>query len=493
MIRFGLYRPSRVKESDYLIIPACKGKPPDDVVKHFWVGGGHGSSDFDIRSYADLQRYNSSVGSIGREKPCLHIKETIPPAYVSTSSTPGPACQDPVWHSRESGVTSESVAQCEWNLAYWTSTSLYKGYWSVGIQGYAMHYCYRPTPNYHEVLGRINWHFYPLGGKKLEDHGYTVSEVQAMFHDDYMVALNDMRAFMGMLSEDESIAKQQVKACPYASSTDWYYDTLNPRITSYFKYEGDIVDESDLFDPYYDEIPLGKLHPRPAGLESHLCGKALSSTSFNTNSIANGLELFDLALKLKHLDIKGAFKRVTSVTETLSDMWLKYRYAYCTTKSDIEELGRFLATNSDGGPTVARAGDSLDTGTMHVKILMRPKSNSLGETVNRLTEYGAAPSLYNLWDLVPFSFIVDWFADIGDVLEDVTQYGRCAAFDIQSLTTSWKWYDYVKKAHTRARLDYFQRWVSPTVPTYIPYVEQGSASGETIVKRFADSVALIGS
>jgi hypothetical protein len=492
MIRFGLYRPSRQREPDYLIVPACKGKPPEDVVKHFWSGGGHGSNEMDIRSYADLQRYSNSVGAIGREKPCLHIKETIPPAYVPISQTPYPASSKVVWHGSEAGVTSETIAQCEWNLAYWYGVSLYKGWWSVSVDGYAMHYCYRPAPSYHEVLGQFTWEFNPLK-RKLKDHGYTVQEVLDMFMDSLMTAVNDVRSFMGTLSTDEATAKQQAKACPYLTSVSWYYDTSRPYITSRFPYEGDIVDESDLFDPYYDEIPLSESHQQPAGLISHLCGKALSSTSFNSNSIANGLELFDLALKLKNLDVKGAFKRLTSVTQTVSDLWLKYRYAYCTTKSDIEELGRFIATNSNGSPTVARAGDSLDTGTMHVKILMRPKTNSLGETVNRLTEYGAAPSLYNLWDLVPFSFIVDWFADIGDMLEDVTQYGRCAAYDIQSLTTSWKWHDYVEKSHTRARLDYYQRWVSPTVPPYIPYTEQSSASGETIIKRFADTVALIGS
>lgn len=489
MLRYSVYRPSRVS-GPYLMVPISTETEPENVVKHFWLGGGHGSYEFDIQSYSDLQRQSYFVGAIGREKPCTHIKETIPVSYVPVT---GDAVSHAIWaHESHEGFIE---GWTQHNCAYWFTYERARygsNYWYGDVDMYFNCVCQWSRDDSELVVFKVGLDF---GFTPLPAADVSLEEFIAFMRPQQEQIFADMKSYMSMHPRYANECLAFIEGIPYAHNYQRYNEwTGYSKIKNGFPYQFVYRDESALFEPYSDHLAFLRdgRHVRSAGLESQLCGQALSSTSFNSNSIANGLELFDLCIKLKHLDVMGAFKRTRRVGESLADLWLKYRYAYCTTRSDIEELGRFIDANGSGSPTVARAGDSSAEGTMHVKIMMRPKTNSLGRTVNALTEFGAAPNLYNLWDLVPFSFVVDWFVGIGDVLEDVTQYGRCAAYDIQSLTTSWKWEDYIERGHTRCHIVYYERRVSDRVPSYIPYFEQHSAKTGTIIKRFADTVALIG-
>jgi hypothetical protein len=92
--------------------------------------------------------------------------------------------------------------------------------------------------------------------------------------------------------------------------------------------------------------------------------------------------------------------------------------------------------------------------------------------------------------MVPFSFVADWVVDIGGVLESITKYGRCNAYDIVSVTTSWKWDHVVERQGIKAKLTFYQRRVSSSVPPYVPYVESSAPGDATKLKRLIDTVAL---
>jgi hypothetical protein len=475
---------------------------PDDVVKHFWTGGGHGQYMEDIRSYADLQRFSSSQwNAIGREKPVLHIKEQIPISIQPLSGEYAPTYLEipprSSYHEDDIGYTaiesyvnatlSYTIARDTWS---WSST-----WWKA--QGSCMFVLHSKDGCWiaiYQSLPGITTRATP------GDEGLWPS-FRATSLDNFHTLFNLLKGSLppsGVLSEDQLKAWVNTTGRALGFYVNWtkYERGMWHQISSSYPLLSQYVDESDLFDPYYDSIPLMDQHTAPVGLRTQLCTEALAATSFNSNSIANALDLFDLASDILSGDIFGVFKDARRAKDLIrdtksisSDLWLQYRYVYCTTKSDLEELKRYVG---EGDPTVARAGRSCSEGLMHVKIMMQPKSSSLGKTVNSLTSIGLAPNAYNMWDLVPFSFVVDWFVDVGGLLESITQYGRCAAYDIQSVTTSWKWQDDLEKGHTKAHMTYYKRDVSPTVPPYIPYLEQRSASGETITKRFIDSVALVG-
>jgi len=50
------------------------------------------------------------------------------------------------------------------------------------------------------------------------------------------------------------------------------------------------------------------------------------------------------------------------------------------------------------------------------------KDNPIAVVFNALESLGLNPSAANLWDLIPFSFVVDWFLPIGSVLSRLDAY-----------------------------------------------------------------------
>lgn len=64
---------------------------------------------------------------------------------------------------------------------------------------------------------------------------------------------------------------------------------------------------------------------------------------------------------------------------------------------------------------------------------------TFGKFVDGLYALGLAPTTSNLWDLIPFSFVVDWFIPIGEWLELLDHTTRVQSFQIYSVTTSEKW------------------------------------------------------
>lgn len=73
----------------------------------------------------------------------------------------------------------------------------------------------------------------------------------------------------------------------------------------------------------------------------------------------------------------------------------------------------------------------LVTYTIHSKVMVRAALGSAVSTAYlKLDSLGLAPNLRNLWDLVPFSFVVDWFLTVGDLLQCVDSKVERNKFDV---------------------------------------------------------------
>lgn len=232
-------------------------------------------------------------------------------------------------------------------------------------------------------------------------------------------------------------------------------------------------------------------HILTGGIESACALEALNSMKANSNNIQNVLAIVELAKSLLHpsklpsllkaLPKKGA-KRLTS------DAWLKYRYVYKTTMSDVEEMTRFIIQGLDHGNTVTlRGGLTTPAGTCRVRI------NAKAKTLSQfafLQKYGVAPDLYNFWDMVPFSFIVDWFVGIGDFAQQISDQQWAMNFDVVSCTTSWKWVDSIQTTLGPVPFTHYQRFVTSTAPPFVPY-SSDTVSDKTVIKRLLDGAALL--
>lgn len=123
---------------------------------------------------------------------------------------------------------------------------------------------------------------------------------------------------------------------------------------------------------------------------------------------------------------------VTKSQKTISNRWLEYTYGWRPLMGSINAYGEVLANRiKDGCPREFRArelygtgrsvafdgGRSMATLSGRRKIIARwvVRDPSLKTTA----ELGITNPLLVAWELVPFSFVIDWFSDIGNYLNRI--------------------------------------------------------------------------
>lgn len=224
---------------------------------------------------------------------------------------------------------------------------------------------------------------------------------------------------------------------------------------------------------------------------------AVGELKFNMNNIANGTQVAGLFKSLRSLNSLG--KQITKsaaefaengLAKDAADAWLKYRYAYLTTKSDVEEFVQKAITDKAADTGVLHCGGSLDGFALNMKIAYKPYENqclnSLLEFISMPKRLGLDPSLYNIWDMVPFSFVVDWFVPIGDNLERISNQTWAATMPYQTqVLASYKGIvDYWgRRYRVYNRFDY-----APTGKW--SWISKDRASLLTTTKRGLDVIAL---
>lgn len=202
---------------------------------------------------------------------------------------------------------------------------------------------------------------------------------------------------------------------------------------------------------------------------------------------------------LKHL--KGDKKARHEIIES---KWLEYRYGWLPTLADIgtllnQPLGlpsarvyarRFKSINYDnagngiGTPKIVANGNFYESYGAYV----HPKDVNMQVA----TQYGIANPSLILWEMVPFSFAIDWFLDIGGYLESlgalnglmIDDFWRTYGGSIQVVqsfkeNTSYSggYYNLYQTNHTRVK----ERAVYPN-----PLVPSNGLN----LTRFFDAVAL---
>lgn len=164
--------------------------------------------------------------------------------------------------------------------------------------------------------------------------------------------------------------------------------------------------------------------------------------------------------------------------------YLSVHYGILPTISDLQKLwGRFhrMAPHHDRfGSQTASAG-SLQTKTIgnvqgtlsqHAKIAIIDEDEGLVSIMDRLDTVGILPNLERIWDLVPYSFIIDWFLDVGGLLKRLDQRSWISRHKIRYVTMSCKESRSTTLSPTATSpwvgtvtWERYQRWVSDQCPT----------------------------
>jgi len=233
---------------------------------------------------------------------------------------------------------------------------------------------------------------------------------------------------------------------------------------------------------------------------------------FNDNNIANLKEMADLLLDVAKSGgvaplIEGAGslvnffqggRRPREIFRDIGDLWLKYRYCYGTTKSDVkqalEERARrqitYLSTQHFNGEyetsVLTPDGDGYVDVEVRVGFDVVQQTKDMIRAINHYGYlHGLELSAYTLWDMVPFSFMVDWVCDIGGELQKQQDLNHYSDYIFTNVVWSLKY------NRTYRNIDYglYSRWYDNLIPT--EGIELASkASAKTWLKRGADVVSV---
>jgi hypothetical protein len=201
------------------------------------------------------------------------------------------------------------------------------------------------------------------------------------------------------------------------------------------------------------------------------------------NMIANILEcLSTLASFLDGFDASD----IKDAKKTAKNLWLAYRYQYKTTVSDLEEVLDTLARlDSVAGKRVFSYG-SASSGPVTAHCALGVQLH-LPTTLKELCrQAGIRLTLANAWDMIPYSFVVDWFLKIGSCLEDLQKW-----MDADQIDISECWYSvFVSIDEPGTRGLEYARWLGN--PPSLPYFSSHNVGARTIGMRIADAISLFG-
>jgi hypothetical protein len=253
------------------------------------------------------------------------------------------------------------------------------------------------------------------------------------------------------------------------------------------------LDEYNLvFDKAYSTVPFAAYHIHALQQGAYLdCLDHVPQ--MNENSLANIAEVVRL-LKGIIIDHK------VDVPDSLSSLWLSYRYQYGTGKSDLEDAISFQKRVVDGalfhrgfscyGISKEVIDDVLITCRCHIRMTQK-ELDYLEKISTGLYRYGLSPSFYVIWDMIPYSFIVDWFIPVGDMLSALDKrrmYDRT-----YTMSDIWFSLSYETKDDEGSYKAY-TRWASSDLPEFQGYYSLeniGTPSNKTIGFRILDTLSLL--
>ena len=160
-----------------------------------------------------------------------------------------------------------------------------------------------------------------------------------------------------------------------------------------------------------------------------LAADAYSSVPFfSSNGIAYSKDLIDLKKSATTtLSLLTSLASGGKLATKAANLFLSFYYGWRLMMSDSEELVRAYSKaaslRSNRCKATSRrtweAHGASYVATLQCFYLRYARSSSLDEFI-LANDLALTPE--NLWDLVPFSFVIDWFTGIGNVLEDASNY-----------------------------------------------------------------------
>lgn len=177
---------------------------------------------------------------------------------------------------------------------------------------------------------------------------------------------------------------------------------------------------------------------------------ARQTSSMIVNAAADILQLYKdtrngkLAWKMRNLNVKQvrSFVKSGKLAKTAANRWLEFHYGWKPLASDIHGAYELLNSLFDKNPALLVNGSGVATlehrsqGLRHrtypnigllltseallecrVEITARIKDSDYDRTKRTLNRLGLLNPASLAWELIPFSFVLDWFIPVGSMLQ----------------------------------------------------------------------------
>lgn len=178
----------------------------------------------------------------------------------------------------------------------------------------------------------------------------------------------------------------------------------------------------------------------------------------------------------------------------LASQYLGIKYGILPTIDDVQhiagavkrispflDLNGFETYRSSSSASSLVNSDTTVTSEQHLKLAVKNEDSGLLALAKGLERIGMFPSLENIWDLIPYSFVIDWLVNVGDFLKRVDVNLQLLRYDIPYVTMSHKVtaYKAVRPTVMYPVLGYlalanYHRWVSDQCPTPTVFLSPGS-------------------
>lgn len=196
-----------------------------------------------------------------------------------------------------------------------------------------------------------------------------------------------------------------------------------------------------LLSSYVDQ-PLPVVPEEDYGVLAHEASQKVNRNDTNMIAFLKDLRRpMDLIPKLRNL----------KSLKTHTGNYLGMEYGVLPTISDLKEiLGAvssvkpYLDQNGFSTYTALRRnsaslGGCQVTLEQRIKIAIEKEDSDFQRIANAVESAGFAATLENIWDLVPYSFVLDWFIDVGGFLERCDSRMRLSRLKIRYATMSRKY------------------------------------------------------
>lgn len=170
--------------------------------------------------------------------------------------------------------------------------------------------------------------------------------------------------------------------------------------------------------------------------------------------INTGMYLYELSQLATSIKETASLVSGRPTPKTLASLYLSFHYGYRLSYQDTMTIVksarrefRRLSKDYSFVRSMASGSNTIELGPLkgltanvvdHYKIYYRQRPELFYRSLSRLFNLDLFPTLENTWDLIPFSFVIDWFTDVSSALADIDTGTQMALLNVLGVLKSRK-------------------------------------------------------